>query len=79
MTDTSSNEYKRTLLQNFISTLDDPTGKKEKDRINLLTCSFNKKEKRIIIYYDAITNQQISYEEYERRYYKFVLLKDIKN
>lgn len=70
------NDQKKILLRKLLTFYLNST-KKEKERINILTCSFNSKNNGNIEYFDTSTREQISDKEYERRYYKFVLLRDI--
>ena len=67
-------DQKKAIFQKYISSIDLKSIEAEKHMINFLTNSFNKKEGKFILYYDSFTKEQISYEEYERRYYRFVLL-----
>lgn len=69
-------DQKNRILRKYISSIDINSIDAEKHAINTLTTTFNEKENEIIVYYDALTKQKIDYEEYERRYYMFVLLKN---
>lgn len=69
-------DQKKAIFQKYMSRIDINSIDAEKHMINFLTNTFNKKENKIIEYYDALTSQKITHEEYERRYYRFVLLKD---